>query len=72
MKAVEFAKTHDCDPDWIRLMGDKDVVVLKPGQQGTYSGFEATVLRHYCNGMYVLGVPGGTTCVSGEYFVPKT
>lgn len=70
VSASEFAKTHGCDPDWIAAMGDRKVLVLQPGQRGTYSGFEATILSHYWNGMYNVAVPGGRTCVSGTEFIP--
>lgn len=72
MPAVEFAKSHSCDPDWVQAMADqgREAVVLSPGQRGTYSGFAATVVRHYANGMYEVRVPGGVTCISGESFVP--
>ncbi len=69
MKATEFAKTHSCDPDWIAIMGQAEIQLLKPGQTGTYVGLPATVARHYHNGMYEIHVPGGLTCVSGSEFV---
>jgi len=70
MQAAEFAKTHQCDPDWIAAMGVRDVLAFNVGQRGTYSGFSATVLRHYRNGMYEVRVPGGVACISGSDFVP--
>lgn len=45
-------------------------IILKPGQQGTYAGFPATVVRHYDGNMYEIRVPGGVTCVAAEYFIP--
>lgn len=52
VSASEFAQTHPCDPDWIALMGEKLVPVLPKGLRGTSSGYEATVVEHYRNGMY--------------------
>lgn len=69
MNAAEFAKTNRCDADWIAAMGSKDVRVLTAGQRGTYSGFGASVVRHYCNGMYEVRVPGGTACISASEFI---
>ena len=40
-------------------------IILKPGQRGTYAGFQAVVVRHYAGNMYEIRVPGGVTCVSG-------
>ena len=68
--AADFAKTHACDPDWVQAMGNKDVLLLESGTTGTYEGFEATVLRHYHNGMYEISLPGGAACVSGSEFCP--
>lgn len=39
------------------------------GTTGTYSGFPATVARHY-HGMLELRVPGGLTCVDASSFIP--
>lgn len=71
MKVAEFSKTHSCDPDWVAAMGEKELNILAPGQNGTYAGYPATVIRHYHNGMYEIRVPGGTTCVSASDFVPQ-
>lgn len=71
MNATEFAKTHDCDADWIAAMGTTEVIALRRGQRGTYSGFPASVVRHDVNGMYEIRVPGGVTCVDGRYFVAE-
>ena len=43
-------------------------IVLAPGQQGTYSGFPATVLRHYDGNLYEIRVPGGVACVDAADF----
>lgn len=70
MNAIEFAKTHRCDADWVQLMGDRPAIVLVPGQRGTYSGFDAVVKEHDCNGMYNIRLPRGGACVDAEHFVP--
>lgn len=44
-------------------------IILKPGQRGTYAGFQAVVVRHYAGNMYEIRVPGGVTCVSAEHFI---
>ena len=68
VSASEFAQTHPCDPDWVALMGEKLVPVLPKGLRGTTSGYEATVLEHYRNGMYEVRTPGGLTCISASDF----
>lgn len=68
VSAEEFAKTHSCDADWIAAMGDKKVPVLLEGLEGTVSGHEATVLRHYSNGMYEVRTAGGVSCISASDF----
>jgi hypothetical protein len=72
MTLAQFAQTHATDSDWLAHMRTtgRSPIVLNPGQRGTYSGFPATVLRHYCNSMYVIRVPGGETCVSATDFAP--
>lgn len=45
-------------------------IILRPGQRGTYSGFAATVVRHYEGNMYEIRVPGGLTCVDAGDFIP--
>lgn len=71
MNASEFAKLYHADADWIVAMGANQITPLEPGQRGTYSGFPATVLRHYHNGMYEISVPGGVICVSFDDFIPQ-
>lgn len=39
------------------------------GAKGTYSGFPATVIRHYVDTMYEIRVPGGITCVTARDIV---
>lgn len=68
VSAAEFAKNHRCDSDWIAAMGDKLVPVLYAGLSGTSSGYEATILQHYSNGMYEVRLPGGVACISGGAF----
>jgi len=34
MRAAEFARVYGADPDWVRVMGARDVVPLQPGQRG--------------------------------------
>lgn len=46
-------------------------IILTPGQRGAYSGFPATVVRHYDGNMYEIRVPGGLTCVDASFFVPE-
>ena len=71
--AREFATTHRCSSDWVHAMGDKLVPILKRGQQGTKSGYEATVIRHYQNGMYEVRVPGGEVCIDyGDFKLPQS
>ena len=70
MTAQEFAKTNQTDADWVAAMGDRQITALATGQRGTYSGFSATVIRHYHNGMYEIRVPGGPICVCCTAFVP--
>lgn len=48
----------------------KPTIVLQPGQTGTYSGYRATVLRHYDGNMYEIRVPGGVVCVTASDFIP--
>ena len=38
---------------------------FKPGQKVKYDGFDATIVRHYHEGMWEIRVPGGVVCVSG-------
>lgn len=68
VSAVEFAKTHACDPDWLSAMGSNTVPIFKQGQRGTTSGFAATVVRHTADGMYEVRVPGGVKCISWQEF----
>ena len=70
MRAAEFARVYGADPDWVRVMGARDVVPLQPGQRGTYSGLPMTILRHYRNGMYEVRLPGGEACIDGSSVVP--
>lgn len=44
---------------------------LKPGQEGTTSGFPATVVRHYEGRMYEVRVPGGVVCIDVGDFIPS-
>lgn len=44
---------------------------FKPGQQVTYGEFQATVIRHYHEGMWEIRVPGGITCVSAADLIAK-
>lgn len=69
MNIDQFAQTHRCDPDWVRIMAGRDIRALKRGQRGTYAGFPCTVLDHDCNGMYEIRVPGGMACVTGRDIV---
>lgn len=49
---------------------------LQPGQKVTYSGFPATVMELYADGlceggrMYNVRVPGGPVCVCGSDLIP--
>ncbi len=43
---------------------------LERGQRGTYSGFAATIIRHYDGNMYEIRLPGGVACVDVTHFVP--
>lgn len=36
-----------------------------PGQRVMCNGYEGRVVRHDCEGMWLVRVPGGVTCVSG-------
>ncbi len=45
-------------------------IVVAPGTRGTYSGFPATVIRHYDGNMYEIRVPGGVICADISYFIP--
>ena len=71
ISAQEFARTHSCDQDWLALMAGEQVPTWKPGQRGTYSGFPATIRRHYQNGMWEVRVPGGEVCISASNFIPE-
>lgn len=44
---------------------------MRPGLQGTTSGFPATVVRPYTPGMVEVRVPGGVSCISNEDFIPE-
>ena len=44
-------------------------IFLKPGTIGTYSGFSATIVRHYSGDMYEIRVPGGLICTDAAYFI---
>ncbi len=68
--AAEFAKTHQCDADFVRDMGNNLVHVFQPGEKCTYSGFDATVKEHCFNGMYNICLDRGGACVSGSYLIP--
>jgi hypothetical protein len=69
----EFARTHQCDENWVRMMvaGRHQAIVLTPGQRGTTSNFECTVIGHFRNGMYDVRVPGGQICISALEFFPS-
>lgn len=71
MNTAEFARTHAHDADWVKAMEDAGMhpAVLTPCQKGTYSGFPASVVRHYRNDMYEIRVPGGVVCVDGKDFI---
>jgi hypothetical protein len=45
-------------------------IVVAPGTRGTYSGFAATVIRHYDGNMYEVRVPGGVICMDIADFIP--
>lgn len=38
---------------------------FEPGQSVVYGEFNATVVRHYTEGMWEIRLPGGVACVSG-------
>ena len=42
----------------------------EPGTAGTTSGYEATIVRHYYEGMYEVRVPGGVCCIPACDFIP--
>jgi hypothetical protein len=44
-------------------------IELKPGTVGTYAGFRAVIVRHYCGNMYEIRTPGGLVCVDMSEFV---
>lgn len=50
--------------------GSTRTIVLLPGQRGTMSGYEATVLRHYSGDMYEFRLPGGVACTDACDFIP--
>jgi hypothetical protein len=54
------------------MTGKSSLTHLHPGQRGTTSGFPATVIRHYSDGMYEVRVPGGVTCIPASDFIPET
>jgi hypothetical protein len=64
MKAIEFAKSHDCDKDWIDAMGDREINDLPRGTKVIYSGYQATVKRHYVNGLFEIMLDSGLTTAS--------
>ena len=68
VSASQFARSHKCDPEWVAAMGNSMVPVLCSGLVGKTSGYSATVLQHYVNGMYEVRVPGGVTCISWQDF----
>lgn len=68
VSAAEFAKSHRCDSDWVSAMGNRLVPVLYAGLSGTTSGYEATILGHYSNGMYDVRLPGGVKCIGASEF----
>jgi len=37
------------------------------GQRVVCGDFEATIVRHYAEGMWEVRLPGGVACVSGAY-----
>lgn len=69
MKAKEFSESNACDKDWVEEMGDLEVINLSIGQKGSWSGFPATVLRHYRNGMYEVKTAGGTSVIDAKHFI---
>lgn len=40
------------------------------GQRIEYSGFTGSIIRHYCEGMWEIRLPGGVACVSGAHIKP--
>jgi hypothetical protein len=44
---------------------------LKQGDKGTYSGFPATIVRHYSGNMFEIRTPGGVACVDAYYFIQE-
>lgn len=46
-------------------------IILARGTQGTYGGFNATVVRHYDGNMYEIRLPGGIACVDITHFKPS-
>jgi hypothetical protein len=68
-------------PDWHKkqnpenqpalAFGAEIMPILKPGQEGTTSGFPCTVIEHYDGTMWNVRVPGGLKCISAREFIPK-
>ena len=46
-------------------------IKIAPGTRGTYSGFPASVVRHYDGNTYEIRVPGGITAVCISGFIPE-
>lgn len=44
---------------------------LTSGTKGTTSGFLATFIRYYSEGMIEVRVPGGITCIPVADFIPN-
>jgi hypothetical protein len=44
-------------------------IILAPGTRGTFSGFSASIVRHYDGNMYEIRVPGGVICADVSGFI---
>lgn len=42
-----------------------------PGDRVMYGELVATIIRHYCEGMWEIRVPGGPICVSGAWLMRR-
>jgi hypothetical protein len=69
MNATQFAANHATDADWVAAMNDANLnaIVWNAGDKVAYSGFAATVIRHFRNGMYEIRLASGETVVDARY-----
>jgi len=69
--ATQFAASHTADVDWVTAMNDAnlDAIVWNAGDKVTYSGFAATVVRHFRNGMYEIRLASGETVVDARHLI---